>query len=250
MEEGVKFGSWGIEKLRASAFYADESHRLDYRRWWEATVGPQEPQSIDDRPAEALTTYTGSPEGGHQWIMEVRPGRSDWFLQPVAHMGSAIQLLDLAPDGLTTFHRSIRGWIESLDATVRRIAFGADLGLEVEDARLGFEGLQRYLPVGDDMYSPDAREFAFRINRPRLSSVVPDLRINRLAAWSLTELVHVHLTIDVGSIDAKRVPVTVQRLELDINSAADSDSAIIDPMALFDELITMGAELAREGDKP
>jgi hypothetical protein len=134
-----------------------------------------------------------------------------------------------------------------------RLAFGVVVFEPVGDRVEGYRRLGEHLP-GIHLDPDGSYDFFYQINRPRNSTVVETLKINRLSRWSVSRFVPIRLMIAPPSIQS--APVGAQqeacRIELDINTAAEFAGEL--PGArlaqLFEELKNLAVEIATRGDIP
>jgi hypothetical protein len=141
-------------------------------------------------------------------------------------------------------------WLKEMCPPIVRIAFGAVLLQPVESHEHGYESLKSYLP-GLGIDPKGSCDFFYQINRPRTSkSGISDLRINRLSKWAVMGI-QAHLftagksvTTDMGSL--------ATRLELDISTHQSFGGELPADkiLFLFDELVSLGGEIASLGDVP
>jgi hypothetical protein len=90
-----------------------------------------------------------------------------------------------------------------------------------------------------------------QLNRPRVSTVLPAVEINRLSKWSVAAISGLQVAIGGdGDADIRRVQKTTfaNRLELDINTPGDLAELPGDLVERFDELSSLALELAANGD--
>jgi hypothetical protein len=97
-----------------------------------------------------------------------------------------------------------------------------------------------------------SRDFAYQINRRRESATRAGLNINRLSKWSVALAQASVVDASTGEVVEEEPERFATRLELDINTAPGEtdDLSGADAVALFDELITLGGEIAEHGDHP
>ncbi|MCI0545791.1 MAG: hypothetical protein L0027_00725 [Candidatus Rokubacteria bacterium] len=131
------------------------------------------------------------------------------------------------------------------------MAFAGVLLQSVENHDGGYRLLDRYLP--HVVLDPEASDFSYQINRPRLSSApVNGLRINRLMKWSVARVQR--MSISPGTERATVAPLGPMqfacRLEFDVNTASDNERTLPASSipAILDELIGLAQEIASQGD--
>jgi hypothetical protein len=143
-------------------------------------------------------------------------------------------------------------WLSSDILSIRRLAFGAALLSPVPTLKAGHELVSVMVPSLQFQPGDDIADLVFQVNRPRPSSALADLRVNRLANWSVTEIQMLSLEVGGGSlrISGDEMRGLAVRLQLDINSDAKRTTAIPAKVlpTLFEELTGLGNEVAVHGD--
>jgi hypothetical protein len=127
------------------------------------------------------------------------------------------------------------------DVNVRRIAFGSEAIIPVEDHQSGYILLDKYLPFVE--VDPASSDFLFGINRRRSSNAVQHIQVNRLSRWSVRRLLS-KLTSEV------EITFYAVHLLLDVNSVRDYEKALAGDECgrLFDEFIEFTFEILEQGD--
>lgn len=94
----------------------------------------------------------------------------------------------------------------------------------------------------------------YQINRPRNSTKISDLRINRLSKWQVTLLQQGEVSLDpratkVFQLAKQSLSCT---LELDVNTVQDYEDIFecVDQHNVFLELVELSREIAEKGDAP
>ena len=245
-------GEWEVGQFRATTFHLPGSDLLDRTGLWQEVVGTS-PESIDSRPRERLMRQVGSL-GDSQLLLIVRSDRVDWILQPL--VGPQNQPPEVLPtlgsdrDSLVRFQRVVESWLVQ-SPPVTRLAFGSVLVFGVADLRAGYLQLSNYLPKLE-LDKEEGIDFLFQINRPRMSKVVPNVKINRLTKWSIMQVGAISINIGTSAVPTLgATPLSLaRRLELDINTAPESTNEVSRTQAhsLFREFMTLGSEVATKGD--
>ena len=150
------------------------------------------------------------------------------------------------------FTRVVGDWLR-VSPTATRLAFGAALFIRVNDLASAYKELSRFLP-NVNLGGTDSPDFLYQVNRPRTSTLPISVRINRLAKWSVMQggTISIGIGSGGGPMSASASPELACRLELDINTAAESVRPIpLDQTRpLFDELMALGSAIANSGDIP
>jgi len=239
------------ETLRVTAFLAP-STQVSEPAWWADLVGTQ-PETRNSRPGRGEFQDAG-PLGDGTLVLSVQPGRVDWLLTPRQEAGapSEIKWTGRFPDALEVFDPLIRRWLANCPPLIR-LAFGAVVFEQVSDIVAGYRRLAEYLP-GIQIDPEGSSDFFYQINRPRNSTLVDTLRINRLSKWSVTQFLPFRLMVAPHLIQS--LPIgsgeLACRIELDISTTAEFVGEL--PRAklpqLFEELKNLATEVATRGDIP
>lgn len=242
---------WRAESLRLTAFLRRPEDKLNVGSWQEF-LG-DEPKSSESRPREGLVLEGGPWEQG--WLsLEGSPIRVDWRLgvnPEYREISTEIPSLGDFESVQDQFEILMMRWIKK-SPPLSRLAFGAILNLPVENLAEGYRLLGNYLPKVE--IDPEkSRDFLYQINRRRPSrSGNEGLEINRLTKWSVSQLRAgiIDLSPEHGHFMETAEPLIVCRLELDINTAPEFKSGLkkMKLSKLFDELVELGMEIARNGD--
>lgn len=242
------FGVWNIEGLRLTLFHPDVEPAAGLWR----SLRETEPESIESKPRDQTLVEHG-PVGPNRLVLASAAGRLDWYLQslssepqsargPLMLMGTdpAIPMLAQALRASLGRHRQ-----------VLRLAFGATLLRQVESQDEGLAVLSPYLPRLELQAHGD-RDFMYRINRRRRSRSASHATINRVAVWSVEEIVS--SSIRVTSNQPPRfnaTPHLCAKLVLDINTVPEGPAISVGRMPdLFDEFAELAREISTRGDVP
>ncbi len=239
--------------MRLTAFMS-ESYGADVDKWWEAIVG-EPPEAKTEKVRESVRTLEGHL-GNAKLILNSALDRVDWLLGVDIDVTQDFQEtpnIGLYTDVLQLFSSKVSPWLLSCPP-ITRLVWGAILVQPTADRINGYRTLQKYVPAltVDALNSSD---LLYQINRSRKSNVIPDLTINRLQKWSVSQLQHFSIKMVAGPT-ATRSQGTMTpgfsacRVELDINSAADrSEPLPTDRLeSLYEELVSLGKEIAAQGD--
>ena len=208
---------------------------------WSRVVGA-EPESVDNRPRENVTAESGPVQDNILRVI-TRPGRVDWTLRPGAVAGR-VQRLSNVPDSVRVLHQGLANTLE-IATHIERLAFGVTLLNEVDSHRDGVQSLAHHL--GQLSLSGGIRDFAYRVNRRRRLTAAPSVDVNRLATWSVEEMISVDIAIPQGRVNV-RAPDVVRKLVLDINTVPSGTRTSDKVGGWFNELVEMAREIATGGD--
>jgi hypothetical protein len=245
----ANLSAWGVEKIRLTTFHASFAKA---EGWWESMTN-QEPDS------------RVSKKGGDQaeigpWeglvlalTTQAQAGRIDWLAsEPVGETINPPSLTERLP----AFSDLAKRWLvnERLPQPTNRMAFGLIVHLPVANLEEGYRRLSDYLPF--DIDRATSSDFLYQLNRPRDSTTLPGVRINRLTKWSvgLFFLQAVRLSGSGVSVSNDRGPERCGcRLELDINTVFNEETPSLPHdslQALFGEMVALSQEIISEGDIP
>ena len=251
----VDFGQWSIEHLRLTVFHPSG---VQTSGLWESLMDAR-PESIEERPHEGLVQQQGEADG-NRLLLVTHAERLDWTFvpNPTLNLGANITPALTAPV-LTNPNQAVRKLQEALDISlhsvrqVHRLAFGALLGQQVANQTEGMSQFSKYLPHMN-LEEQGVSDFMYQINRRRRSSHVPHAQVNRVARWSLEQVITGEVRIGIVPAQAPQFmppsePRFINRLLLDINTAPDNSAIAVDRMpGLLVELINLACKVATEGD--
>ncbi len=251
----VDFGQWSVEHLRLTVFHPPGVQTSEL---WERLMGVR-PESIEERPHEGLVRQQGEADG-NRLLLVTHAERLDWTFvpNPTVNLGANITPALTTPV-LIDPNQAVRKLQEALDISLRsvrqvhRLAFGALLGQEVANPSEGMSLMSKYLPHMN-LEEQDVSDFMYQINRRRRSSSVPHAQINRLARWSLDQVITGGVRIGIVPTQAPQLmppsePGFMNRLLLDINTAPANNAIAAERMpGLLAELINLACKVATEGD--
>lgn len=181
-------------------------------------------------------------------------GRLDWHLQPSQSEPSAprrgLLMLATSDPTLALLSRALKVSIPR-QRQVYRLALGATLIHPVSHLANGLALLSGYLPRLE-LETHGDRDFIYRINRRRTSSSARHVEINRIAAWSLEEVISG--SIQLTPYQAPQVsttPYLCVKLVMDINTVPGGNAFPVDRIpSLFAECKKFAHEIAVKGDVP
>lgn len=242
---------WHPVQSRITTFQPDDAMMDDWAQWWRQTFN-DEPLQTETRPREQLRSVNGPVDHGIMVITD-RPGRTDFVLQPHAGQPNA----PLSPSDPTTPYSEIvnsianpiKGWLQSR-STIYRLAVGAVLLSPSPDIHAVYAKLSTLLHSVelDGLTEPD---FLYRVNRPRESVSLPGTYINRVTTWAIAQGQDAAFVPGVQSPQTSPIQYAAQ-LDLDINTRAEPSQVFeaATSIAILDELLRIGEEIAAQGEKP
>ena len=129
----------------------------------------------------------------------------------------------------------------------------------VENREKGYLRITDYVPSVkiDPQRSED---FLYQINRPRESTVIKGMRLNRLSKWSVASFLPVRFSIGMPQSQPGQplfyshggTPAMACRAEFDLSTATGIQHELPHDMlqSIFNELVALGSEMAQYGDVP
>jgi len=211
---------------------------------WRVVLGGEPDNTIQQRAA-SLRQETGT-FGDSIANLTVQPGRVDLLFLPVETPEPNLATFGEYVGSAEAYRTTIANWVSSDGfPAARRFALGIILIEATETRETGYERLRKFIDV---VPTGEASDFMYQVNRSRLSTAgVPDLKVNRLAKWSVSELQL--LTMNAGAPAITR-PFAFLNLDLDVNTSAEFLGPIPDDVrsAVLDDLWVGADEIATQGD--
>lgn len=253
--ERMPLSAWQVEGLRMTVFLSPAAQVPAIQTWWENLVG-EPPETQNTLPRQKVWREEGPFERGKLAVTVQLPRRIDWHYLATDDSGwgqQGLPTLGTFPEVITSFSQLMIRWFQS-DAcsSVQRLAFGSTLVQPVDNRQSGYQQIAAYLPHFS-LNLEGASDFFLQINRPRPStSGIPNLRVNRLSKWSVSMWTITEIPATPEMELRVRQGGALCRLELDINTAPDfpGDLPRERLSQIFEELVSLGQEIAREGDIP
>jgi hypothetical protein len=238
---------WQVGDLRLTAFpslLAPLEARTEGKRW-AALVGKQ-PENVSSRNFEKEVEESGPFTPGVELKYQRSAQAIQWMLHGVANSGKQESVILTHPQILVPFKDLMVRWLMDCPP-LQRLAFGAALYLLVKDRREAYQQFARYLRCSPE-YSDDDGDFLYQYNRRRRSSVVPEVKINRLSKWTWIPLGEV--TVKDGKLVEPAESACL--LELDINTMPEFQGTLPHDryVPLFEEMVSLAVEIAARGDVP
>lgn len=248
MNNSVLGAEWFCEHLRLTVFtQPSELEKSD--AWWGNTIGEAPARSTIER--KIGKRVADGPYKDRILSLTVLPTRIDWVLgadpaQPA--MDTGFPSIGSLKDSLITLDRVREKWLTSPLPPVTRLAVGTAIMLPVRDRSHGYRSLQELLPA-IKLDPENSREFLYQINRPRASTVVQAMEVNRLCRWSVATFV-----VQSFMLGHTTVSPTVQSIACRIEPDVSTDASRTEPYPpeqlplLYEELVHHLNELLQNGD--
>ena len=241
--------NWQVETLRITVFPVDIDS-VSPSKLWEKYKGEPKPE-IHIEPGS--TNQRNAKHGNGDIYLIKTQSQIDWrYILPINAPNQENNLPtwgDLEYE-LTGFLEFSQGFLQNPSMfPVKRLAFGAVLMKAESDDLSVYKHIGNLLP---QLNLKNVADFGYEISRPRTSNVLGDVDIYRLSRWHLATLTRNISTLDPEE-DVETNPLErlfAARLELDINTTPDNAYPLTSELLFeaFEELVSMGLEIAREGD--
>jgi hypothetical protein len=241
--------TWQTQSLRMIVFTTESQVRTD-REWWEELIG----STPDASTRKKIEREDGGLHDGVQLVLTIDPIRMQWTASAqmdVEQFLGNMPLLGPYMDRKLWFQDLMTRWLRERCPPIKRLAFLATLVQKVESREEGYVKLNQYLRHLE--LFTDSSDFLYQINRKRQSELgITGLEINRLSTWSVT-IVQRKVGTLVGSEDRieSAEPQLYCSVGLDVNTIHEYPCPTLSADRLpeiFEELINMATEIARDGD--
>lgn len=241
--------NWNYQHLRLTAFFSSTINIKD-NSWWTDTMGG-DPENSSYRMSPIPTR---EEEGYIDELiihLKIEPNRADWLLlSPSAQEIDEFPNLGDSSQAIAAFTELANNWFKNIiDLDIARLAFGSRLLRKVKDRIESYKELKKILP--NIKIDPEkSSDFLYQINRPRLSSTIDGLYINRVSKWRCmnSKVLSLHL----GSVPQSNIATDIYATNLDLDISTNADRETILPLdtlqGLLKEFINLGEEIAQKGD--
>lgn len=237
--------NWQIMNFRATVFHS-EIQSNNFTPTFEGLFGVP---PLDSTLKKLENTYTETGNvGGTTFSLISKNKRSDLSIYAsidnIEEYG--VPVIGKYTEKINDLNGIIENWL-NLQNNVVRLAQAVSFFHRVKDKNDGYELLNKLL---HNVKVPDANiasDLSFKINRPRLSKVVEDLKINRLTSW---QCMQGHFGIDRDGENEISEPFDFILLETDLNTDAEWKKEITpeNKIKLYKELDFLSKEISEEGD--
>jgi hypothetical protein len=247
--------AWLTEYFRCTIFTSPVESAT---KLWSSIVDSS-PEAVNAKPKLATETAEGPLSDRAKLTVQTTPGRVDVVTTATGKEFPAnvddMTLGRFDQGALDNFRSLVRPVIES-GSVVTRVAFGAVAIWPRANKQASYQRLAELLPTVriDPRGSSD---FLYQINRPRPSTTVAGVSINRLARWAALRAVSGLFSEPIVAVDLEalaKMPgaheVFGARIELDVNTTSFEHKPANRYMTLFSELQSLALELALNGDVP
>jgi hypothetical protein len=246
----VQARNWLAENVRMTVFPVPGT-RPDVAPWWRQ-VTEEDPETRVSKPATHEHIDEGPFDGGRLRLIVNALGIIQWNILPATPTEVPSEIMQIGPlsDVLPGFQRLAERWLP-MAPPLSRIAFGPTVFLPAPGRRESYQLLGELLRASVNIDADRSSELVYRINRPRRSTVIEGLEINRLSTWSALKVSVVVAAVSGGANRLIQESYAC-RAELDINTAPTFQGTFDPPSAvrIFQELQQLGLEILQQGDIP
>lgn len=218
------------------------------QEWWSDLVSEQPEDFVSTRKKDSREDK-GSFQGAFL-SLTVEFGRVIWQARPPVVSDPMVDYPTFKEpfrEKLDWFVKILHPWLTTSCPPLLRLAFSAKLLQPVASAKEAYQILATHLPTVN--LEPNPNDFLLQINRRKeTSDVVDGLPLNRVSTWSKLNL---ELMIERGR-PFKWPDRCYSALELDINTALERGWSLPRKSysRLFQELASLGIDIAEQGDIP
>jgi hypothetical protein len=250
---------WFAMSLRITLFLKEAINVDAPPKWWEEIVG-NPPEAESRQRAQGLFQQDGA-FGRGRLSLAILSGNSriDWIWRALGPEAPSYEFPVLGAFRETgeEFAGAMKGWLDKSSLAGIRLAFGAELAQPVDSVRDGYIKLGEHLKRAVKV-DPESTDFLYRVNRPRMTESMDHLlKINRLSTWAVMQARYINILMPgggeaIGQFATAPASQVICRLELDINSTADSSETMeaLQLKRLLDEFLTFALEISERGDVP
>jgi hypothetical protein len=240
--------AWQLQVVRLIAF-PDKPPALLEQNWWKDLV-IETPQDFVSTRKVGFHDDRGSIQERVLLSLTLDLNRVVWEARPhalVDKSGNYPTFDGQFRQSISWFGNLMNGWLTTSCPPLFRLAFSAKLLRLAANAKEAYEVLAAHLPTVNLDSNPN--DFLLQINRRKeKSGVVADLSINRVSTWSK---LNVEIVIEPGK-PFRWPDRCYSSVELDVNSAPERTEILPRTKLpqLFEELTSLGVEIAERGDIP
>lgn len=241
---------WSVENLRLSIF-SNSAVKVDDADWSKLTGETDD--SATRTPIPGGGRIFSGDVGGKCFNVSGSANRIDVVITKAApEAGTEPALPTIGPweEIKDEFLATTLRWMEQKELPVIRIAFGAVCLAPADNQKSAVATLKQF--VKSVSITDTMEELTFSVNKPCLSNVVKDLRLNRLARWSTLLLQFKLLQLSSPLPSDLTEDLHAARLELDYNTDPRHTKPYSsrDLAALYKELTQLASVVVRDGEQP
>ena len=217
--------TWSADHLRVSLF-SDPVWTTPVEDIF-TNVFESTPDTITNKPAANEVSADGRWD---EFRLEVKKAfnRIDFIIQAVPSESEPLPMIRDVQSVLPRFSSRIATWVSTQPEGLVRIALGCNallLSQSNEDSYVKLKDLIKVIEVDVGRF----KEFRFQVNLPKMSSISPDININRLYNWAsialrsallgvntpqfFDEKFYVSCTMDVNTDSERVLPIKTALIE-------------------------------------
>lgn len=247
--------AWQAESLRLTLF-RNQPGPIPEQTWWNEVVG-EDPLEQNVQPRVQLRQEVGPFQKG-RLILGIGRDRIDWVYAIETNRepdADGIFTIGSFPEALEGFLDLMYIWFKfETCPPARRLAFGAVMLQPVAGIQEGYHRMIDAYLHNVKVDIERASDFLYQINMPRPSvSGIKGLVLNRLSKWSVAGFIPLRTRLSLPYLSAEHTAGPERfacRLELDVNTAVSFEGELAKEQLplVFQELVELGEEIAKEGD--
>jgi len=246
---------WKAEHVRFTAFPTGPLDLAAATDWWANLVGAP-PQSLSMQQG-ALLQAAGPFGQGNLSLVCTTAGeaRVDLLLGPISQTPVELPGVGEANQSIVLVQRVFEKWLD-FGIAVKRVGVSGAILSNVSTKVEGYEALAGLLDAVE-IDAKNSSDFAYQINRPRVSKTV-GIPVNRISRWTVASLLPVTVSIGPGGfgfVPAAGAPTPSNfslRIEYDVNTSPQISNSLAETgiKMLIAELVSFSQELWTRGDVP
>jgi hypothetical protein len=248
---------WLAESLRLTVFVPPYVQPQGEGLWGEI-IGTA-PENKMAKPSRGEFVEAGLVLG-NTLTLSIQPGRIDWILSPNLSSEEdldGVKSIGKPEEAAKSFSEIVSKWLPDCPSSVR-LAYGVVLLERVESREEGYLRLRDL--IRSVQIDPKSEDFFYQINRPRESTSVEGMRLNRLSRWSVASYQPVRFSFTIQQNQPAHpsmyahsgVQTMACRAELDLSTPATTLVELphdkVKPIC--SEFVDLALEIALRGDLP
>ena len=217
---------------------------------WELITGTL-PEVVTTKPSLGISNVSGKYKNG-QLVLNIDPQRIDFLYLPPADFHEknpdrGFSIIDSAELIDLSLINDIGNWLGNAPQ-ITRIAYGIVYLMRCDKKEDSYKILAELLPdIKIDI--ENSTDFMYSINRPRISNVVNNLKLNRYSKWAALKITLASI-MPAQNTNISTFTENAARLELDISSDAERIDEIPKDhlLNLLKEMNQYAIEISQSGD--
>ena len=245
--------SWEVEQERVTLFLFP-GLEVNSDAVWKA-ITDTAPDEVTNRPALRTTTMVGDFESG-KLTLNATSQRVDIIYSPNPNFHEVNPSKGFAVLGARgalgkTFVDAVSKCFPDCPKATR-LAYGATMLKILPSKKESYEALASLLP-SVKLDTENSSEFQYSINRPRMSKISPELKINRISKWNGLKVSLASFNFSGQANVQISAPDFIEhaaRLEVDISTDEEKTDEIlsVNIVNFLNEMYEMAEEICISGD--